>query len=211
MRSRSSTALCLADLDLTPGQETITVRTSKTWASPRTIPLLPALHPVLQEWLAHQADRELAASGLPLLATRHGTPLKTTFAWRLVKRVAYRAGIRPIPCTCHSQRQTRHQTGCPRTRNGHNLSHVTPHTLRRTLRHPSPQPRPPPRSRLQTPRPRHHHHHRTRLRPTPRRHHPPRTPPRTPTSRINTAHRPPGHSRHAQRNRQDFENRCSIH
>lgn len=132
MRSRSSTALCLADLDLTPGQETITVRTSKTWASQRTIPLLPALHPLLQEWLAHQADRELAASGLPLLATRHGTPLKTTFAWRLVKRVAYRAGIRPIPCTCHSQRQTRHQTGCPRTRNGHNLSHVTPHTLRRT-------------------------------------------------------------------------------
>src|SRR5215211_7234865 len=162
MRSRSSTALCLADLDLTPAQETITVRTSKTWAGQRTIPLLPALHPLLQEWLAHQADRELAASGLPLLATRHGTPLKTTFAWRLVKRVAYRAGIRPIPCTCHSQRQTRH-------------------------------------------------HHRTRLRPTPRRHHPPRTPPRTPTSRINTAHRPPGHSRHAQRNRQDFENRCSIH
>src|SRR5207249_1578214 len=45
------------------------------------------------------------------------------------------------------------------------------------LRQPPPQQRPPPRNRQQTPRTHNHHYHRTGLRPTPRRHHPPRTPP----------------------------------
>lgn len=50
---------------------------------------------------------------MPLLATRRGTAWKEQFAWRLVKRVAHRAGVR---------------TSGP----GPLASSVTPHTLRRT-------------------------------------------------------------------------------
>jgi integrase len=32
-----------------------------------------------------------------------------------------------------ASRPDRHQPGCPRTQNGHNLSQVSPHTLRRTF------------------------------------------------------------------------------
>ena len=56
-----------------------------------------------------------------------------TYVWRLVKRVAGRAGIRPVPCTCGSGRPARHERGCPRTVSGENLSEISPHTLRRTF------------------------------------------------------------------------------
>jgi integrase len=55
-----------------------------------------------------------------------------SFAWRLVKRVAHRAGVRPRPCTCQTARPP-HAPGCPRNLNGYNKSDVTPHTLRRTF------------------------------------------------------------------------------
>jgi integrase len=53
------------------------------------------------------------------------------FAWRLVKRVAHRAGVRPRPCTCPLHPP--HTRGCPQDQNGYNKSDVTPHTLRRTF------------------------------------------------------------------------------
>ena len=58
--------------------------------------------------------------------------MRTSFAWRLVKRVAHRAGVRPRTCTCNTQHPP-HQPGCPRNLNGYNKSDVSPHTLRRTF------------------------------------------------------------------------------
>ena len=88
--------------------------------------------PLLQEWLDLLQQRGLRSRATPLLATRNHTPMCQSFLWRLVKRLGHRAGIRPIPCTCNTKRPP-HVDGCPQTRNGHNLSQLSPHTLRRTF------------------------------------------------------------------------------
>jgi integrase len=132
LRVSEASSLTLADLDLTPGQEAITVRHSKTSAGRRTIPIVPELQPLLHTWLNHLASHQLDALWIPLLSSRQGTPMRTSFAWRLVKRVAHRAGIRPRPCTCQAIHPP-HQPGCPRNLNGYNKSDVSPHTLRRTF------------------------------------------------------------------------------
>lgn len=59
--------------------------------------------------------------------------MTTGYVWRLIKRVAARAGVRPIQCTCKSTSAYRHDTGCPRTRAGENRSEISPHTLRRSF------------------------------------------------------------------------------
>jgi integrase/recombinase XerD len=132
LRVSEATSLTLADLDPTPGQQAITVRHSKTSAGRRTIPIVPELQPLLNDWLDHLAEHNLDALSVPLLTSRHGTPMRTSFAWRLVKRVAHRAGVRPRPCSCHTTHPP-HQPGCPRNLNGYNKSDVSPHTLRRTF------------------------------------------------------------------------------
>jgi integrase/recombinase XerD len=121
-----------ADIDLTPGYESVTVRHSKTPAGRRTIPIIPELQPLLEEWLHHLDGHGLTSPAVPLLSSRYGTPMHDSFAWRLVKRIAHRAGVRPRPCTCHTTRPP-HAHGCPQNLNGHNKSDVTPHTLRRTF------------------------------------------------------------------------------
>jgi site-specific recombinase XerD len=132
LRVSEATSLTLADLDLTPKQQALTVRHSKTTAGRRTIPILPELQPVLTDWLLHLQTSHLEALTTPLLSSRQGTPMRTSFAWRLVKRVAHRAGVRPRPCTCHVLHPP-HQSGCPQNLNGYNKSDVSPHTLRRTF------------------------------------------------------------------------------
>ncbi len=132
LRISEATGLTLADLNTTPGQETLTVRHSKTPAGRRTIPIIPELQPLLGEWLQHLTNHELTSPSAPLLCSLHATPMRASFAWRLVKRVAHRAGVRPRPCTCNTPRPP-HQPGCPRNLNGYNKSDVTPHTLRRTF------------------------------------------------------------------------------
>jgi len=122
----------LADLDLSPDREALTVRHSKTPAGRRTIPIVPELDPLLHSWLEHLATHNLTGPAVPLLSSRQGTPMPISFAWRLVKRVAHRAGVRPRPCSCHTLRPP-HRAGCPQNMNGYNKSDVTPHTLRRTF------------------------------------------------------------------------------
>jgi site-specific recombinase XerD len=132
LRVSEATSLTLADLDLTPGHETLSVRQSKTPAGRRTIPIVPELQPLLHSWLQHLAGHNLDTPSVPLLSSRKQTPMRNSFAWRLVKRVAHRANVRPRPCTCHTVHPP-HQPGCPRNLNGYNKSDVTPHTLRRTF------------------------------------------------------------------------------
>ena len=133
LRVSEATSLTLADLDLTAGRQTLTVRISKTPAGKRTLPILPPLEPLLNLRLSELEQRGLATPATPLLATRNATPLSHSYLWRIVKRVAHRAGVRPTPCTCQTERPDRHKHGCPRTQNGHNLSQISPHTLRRTF------------------------------------------------------------------------------
>jgi integrase/recombinase XerD len=132
LRISEATGLTLADLDLTAGQQALTVRHSKTPAGRRTIPIIPDLQPLLDDWLHHLTKHQLTHPSVPVLSSLHGTPMRASFAWRLVKRVAHRAGVRPRPCTCQTLHPP-HQPGCARNLNGYNKSDVTPHTLRRTF------------------------------------------------------------------------------
>lgn len=133
VRVAEARALTVADLDLTPEAEALTVRGSKTPAATRTIPLLPQLLPLIHEHLDLLRGRLPVSPDTPLLATGHGTAMTTNYLWRVVKRVAFEAGVRPISCTCGTTRQDRHDRGCPRTSSGENRSSVSPHTLRRTF------------------------------------------------------------------------------
>src|SRR5207244_11360293 len=96
------------------------------------IPITPAPQPPPPHRLPPLNPNGLTGPAVPPLSSRHATPMPISFAWRLVKRLAHRAGVRPRPCTCHTPRPP-HQPGCPRNLNGYNKSDVTPHTLRRTF------------------------------------------------------------------------------
>ena len=133
VRVAEARALTVADLDLTPEGEALTIRGGKTAAATRTIPILPQLVPLVHEHLEFLRGRLSASSDTPLLATERGTAMTTNYLWRVVKRVAYEAGVRPVPCTCATRRQDRHARGCPRTMSGENRSSISPHTLRRTF------------------------------------------------------------------------------
>ncbi len=133
LRIGEATQLLVSDIDLTPGRECIVVRESKTAVGRRTIAIVPELLPRLKAWLEYLEVTGLVGPGVPFLSTKNGTAMKSTFAWRLVKRVSFRAGVRVVPCACDTGRSTLHTAGCPRTKSGQNLSAVTPHTLRRTF------------------------------------------------------------------------------
>jgi integrase len=64
-------------------------------------------------WFGHLEGKGQRRADLPVLVTKNGTPMKAQFRWRLIKRVAGRAEVRPLP--------------------GKQLSEVTPHTRRRTF------------------------------------------------------------------------------
>ena len=133
LRVSEARALILEDVSLTPGAETLFVRTSKTTAGRRLLPIVPDLLPILVARIDALGQTEAAPPTTPLLATRNGTVMTSQYIWKLVKRVAADAGVRPVPCTCGSLRRTRHARGCPRTVSGDNRSRISPHTLRRTF------------------------------------------------------------------------------
>jgi len=104
LRVSEACALEVKDVDLE--RDEIRVTASKTDSGLRTVPIAAELHVELIAWLAAKP------SGRFLLATKHGTPMKPQFAWRLVKRVAHRADVRTLPkpalsqVSCHTLRRT---------------------------------------------------------------------------------------------------------
>jgi integrase/recombinase XerD len=132
IRAGEAQMLRICDLELTPGKASLHVRKSKTDNGLREVPLAPEFLPEIERWLAHQEARGLVHQNAPLLATRNGTPMQYSYIWRVVKRTAYKANVRPIACTCGSPRGAYHDENCPRTISGEHLSEVSPHTLRRT-------------------------------------------------------------------------------
>jgi integrase len=116
MRSAEAESLLVGEVDFAAGK--ILVSASKTPAGIRTIPIFPPLIPYLEEWQLYQARRGVWARDLPLLATSSACEITHTQVWITVKRVAGRAGVRPR---------------VPEDRDEHNVSTVSPHTLRRTF------------------------------------------------------------------------------
>jgi integrase len=131
LRVGEAVSLALSDIDFTRGKETIFVRSSKTPAGRRGVPVLPLLLPELRDRVRVIAD-QTASADAPILITRNRTPMKPTYIWRVVKRASFRAGVRIVRCECET-RTSVHASGCPRTRWGEHLSSVSPHTLRRTF------------------------------------------------------------------------------
>jgi integrase len=107
LRIAEACALKVKDLDLDAPRPELRVRESKTRAGRRSVPIAPELEPELRMWLARQAKRlERYGSDSYVLATKHGTPMKPQFAWRLVKRVAKEVGVRDGGISPHTFRRT---------------------------------------------------------------------------------------------------------
>jgi integrase len=124
-------ALRICDVHISPGAERIDVSKSKTASGIRTVPIPPELLPHIKSWLRDLAEEGQFKVHGPFLPTKNGTAMAPTQLGRTLKRVAARAGVRVVPCTCNGSR-AHHERGCERSRSGENVSTVTPHTLRRT-------------------------------------------------------------------------------
>jgi integrase/recombinase XerD len=98
--------------------EWLRVTTSKTDAGIRQVPVLPELEKGLSNWRRYLEANGLYSASGPVLVTRNGTPMRHQYAWRILKRVADRAGVRSREATDKS---------------GYNVSEISPHTLRRTF------------------------------------------------------------------------------
>jgi site-specific recombinase XerC len=126
---------------------------SKTESSVRSVVLFPELEAKLDSWLAWQAAGGFTDERLPLVSTRSGTRIHESYIWRIVKRVAARAGVR-----LHG----RNAQGKPVAidLSGENVSAVTPADIRLG----SPEPPGADRGRLEAAWACRHAHHREGVR-----------------------------------------------
>lgn len=115
---RISEACALRWTDVDRANRCLSVRASKTQSGIRTITLLAEMVRELDSWERYCRERGLYQVGSYVLATRTGRPMAPQFAWRLVKRVATRAGVRVQEASDKS---------------GVNTSAISAHTFRRTL------------------------------------------------------------------------------
>ena len=133
LRVGEARALRISDFELQPGHERLHVLASKTSAGIRTVPIAPELVPRIHDWLDHLRSAGLYHPDTPFLCTKNGTAMQSTQIWRVVKRMAARANVQVIGCTCGTSTANGHAHTCPRSVTGDNRSKVTPHTLRRTF------------------------------------------------------------------------------
>lgn len=132
LRIDEASSLLWSDIHVTPGVRRIIVRTSKTDAGYRTVPMPPQLVPHIYAWMKHlDADGRWKLNS-PVLQTQTGRPMAHTHIGRVLKRVAYRAGVRPVECSCGSPTMTHHFKGCAQSMSGEYRSTISAHTMRRT-------------------------------------------------------------------------------
>jgi integrase/recombinase XerD len=104
LRLNEALTLTNRDVDL-PGNE-IRVRSSKSEAGYRSLPIVPELRPVIERWRAFTIARGCYLLEGPFLVTRNRTAMKAQYVELVVRRVGERAGL---------------------------VRRLTPHTLRRTF------------------------------------------------------------------------------
>ena len=103
LRVSEATGLRNSDLDL--AGETLHVRSSKSDAGYRPVPILPCLHAELDNWTASTTAAGLYQEDGPLLVARHGSAWSSQYVQQLVARVGERAGL-PRRLTPHGLRRT---------------------------------------------------------------------------------------------------------
>ena len=115
-RVNEATGVLLSHLVRNLAEDWILIEDSKTPTGFREIPLFPELAPELRRWLQILKNAQRYSPQTPVLSTARSTAMQNGYVWRLVKRVAVRAGLR-----------------LARTRDGEVTSDVSPHTLRATF------------------------------------------------------------------------------
>ena len=106
-------------------QQLLHVFGTKTPAAVRSVVIFPELDAKLERWQWLQEKAGLGDERLPLVSTKSGGKIAAPYIWRLVKRVAARAGVR-----LHGVDENRRPVALDES--GENVSEVMPRTLRRT-------------------------------------------------------------------------------
>lgn len=110
--------------DLALYDDLIHVHGTKSAESVRSVVVFPELADILGRWSRFQSDRRLEHARY-LITSSQGRRLSNAYAWRCVKRIAARAGVRLYG-------RDGQERPLPVDAAGENVSRVTTHTLRRT-------------------------------------------------------------------------------
>lgn len=102
---RVSEAAGLRNCDVDLATESLHVRSSKSDAGYRPVPILPCLRAELDAWRAFTTAAGWYREDGPLLVTRNGTAWSSQYVQQLVARVGERAGL-PRRLTPHGLRRT---------------------------------------------------------------------------------------------------------
>jgi integrase len=124
LRCAEITGLLRGHIDLTQGL--LNVYGTKSDGSVRPVVVFPELTDKLERWLAYQDERGFSSPHSWLVSTSCGGRVCESYVWRIVKRVAARAGVR-----LHGQDERGRPLALDEA--GENVSAVSPHTLRRTF------------------------------------------------------------------------------
>jgi integrase/recombinase XerD len=90
---RLSEALSLLNRDLDLAENTVHVRSSKSDAGYRAVPISPELRLQVQSWVAFTKAQGLYAPDGPFLVTRNRTAMKAQYVEDVLERVGKRAGL----------------------------------------------------------------------------------------------------------------------
>jgi integrase len=107
-------------------EDLLYVHGTKSADSVRPVVIFPELADILERWLDHRHRRGIRSESGYLVTSASGERLSGAYAWRCVKRVAARAGVR-----LHGVDTSGRPVAVDAA--GENVSEVSPHTLRRTF------------------------------------------------------------------------------
>jgi site-specific recombinase XerD len=90
---RLSEALGLLQRDVDLDANTVHVRTTKSDAGFRPVPIAPELRPYIKRWIEHTKAQGVYAPDLPFFVTRNRTAMKPQYVEMVLARVGKRAGL----------------------------------------------------------------------------------------------------------------------